>query len=56
MDVGVINAGCSLDVHDPHILECPVIVDGRNVVDADRFIGEGFVYRGLGEGTGMGRL
>ena len=28
----------------------PVIVDGRNVVDADAFIAEGFVYRGIGRG------
>jgi UDP-N-acetyl-D-mannosaminuronic acid dehydrogenase len=28
----------------------PVIVDGRNVLDADRFIAEGFVYKGIGRG------
>lgn len=28
----------------------PVIVDGRNVVDPDAFIREGFVYRGIGRG------
>lgn len=28
----------------------PVLVDGRNVVDADRFITAGFVYRGIGRG------
>ena len=28
----------------------PVIVDGRNVVDADVFISEGFVYKGIGRG------
>lgn len=28
----------------------PVLVDGRNVVDADRFIASGFVYRGIGRG------
>jgi UDP-N-acetyl-D-mannosaminuronic acid dehydrogenase len=30
--------------------ERPVIVDGRNVVDPDAFIREGFVYRGIGRG------
>lgn len=30
--------------------ERPVIVDGRNIVDADGFIGEGFVYKGIGRG------
>jgi UDP-N-acetyl-D-mannosaminuronic acid dehydrogenase len=28
----------------------PVIVDGRNMVDPDAFISEGFVYRGIGRG------
>lgn len=28
----------------------PVIVDGRNVVDPDEFIAEGFVYKGIGRG------
>ena len=28
----------------------PVVVDGRNVLDADGFIGEGFVYKGIGRG------
>jgi UDP-N-acetyl-D-mannosaminuronic acid dehydrogenase len=28
----------------------PVIVDGRNVVDPDKFIREGFVYKGIGRG------
>lgn len=28
----------------------PAIVDGRNVVDADHFIAEGFVYKGIGRG------
>ncbi|MEI7857257.1 MAG: nucleotide sugar dehydrogenase [Methanomicrobiales archaeon] len=28
----------------------PVIVDGRNVIDPDAFIGAGFVYRGIGRG------
>ncbi|MDD1665597.1 MAG: nucleotide sugar dehydrogenase [Methanomicrobiales archaeon] len=28
----------------------PVIVDGRNVVDPDAYIGAGFVYRGIGRG------
>jgi UDP-N-acetyl-D-mannosaminuronic acid dehydrogenase len=30
--------------------EHPVIVDGRNVIDAGRFIDEGFVYKGIGRG------
>jgi UDP-N-acetyl-D-mannosaminuronic acid dehydrogenase len=30
--------------------EHPIIVDGRNVVDADNFIGNGFVYKGIGRG------
>jgi UDP-N-acetyl-D-mannosaminuronic acid dehydrogenase len=33
-------AGC------PH----PIIVDGRNVVDPDAFIKEGFIYKGIGRG------
>lgn len=28
----------------------PVIVDGRNVIDPDRFIGEGWIYKGIGRG------
>ena len=28
----------------------PVIVDGRNVIDPDPFISQGFVYRGIGRG------
>jgi len=28
----------------------PVVVDGRNVVDPDSFIREGFVYKGIGRG------
>ena len=90
----LLKAGCSVTVHDPHVLEypdmaishglsdvvkgadvvailtghdeyfgldagtlkrlmgqnSPVIVDGRNVVDADGFISEGFVYKGIGRG------
>jgi UDP-N-acetyl-D-mannosaminuronic acid dehydrogenase len=34
--------------------ERPVIVDGRNVVDADGFIGVGFVYKGIGRGDKNG--
>jgi UDP-N-acetyl-D-mannosaminuronic acid dehydrogenase len=30
--------------------EHPAIVDGRNVIDASRFIDEGFVYKGIGRG------
>ncbi len=33
-------AGC------PH----PIIIDGRNVIDPDSFIREGFVYKGIGRG------
>ena len=32
--------------------ERPVVVDGRNVVDADEFIGAGFVYKGIGDRNG----
>ena len=28
----------------------PVIIDGRNLVDPDAYIGEGFVYKGIGRG------
>lgn len=28
----------------------PIIIDGRNMVDADSFINAGFVYRGIGRG------
>ncbi len=31
-------------------LQHPVIVDGRNVIDPDAFINEGFVYLGIGRG------
>jgi len=30
--------------------ESPVIVDGRNVIEPDKFIAEGFVYKGIGRG------
>lgn len=30
--------------------EHPVVVDGRNLLDPDAFIGAGFVYRGIGRG------
>lgn len=30
--------------------EHPAIVDGRNVIDPDRFIGCGFLYKGIGRG------
>ena len=84
----LLDAGCEVAVHDPHVLEYPgvdisheladvvailtghdeyfkldvkvlkgltgqkrpVVVDGRNVVDADGFIDEGFVYKGIGRG------
>ncbi len=31
-------------------LQHPLIVDGRNVIDPDAFINEGFVYKGIGRG------
>ncbi len=31
-------------------LQHPVIVDGKNVIDPDAFINEGFVYLGIGRG------
>ncbi|HJH30206.1 MAG TPA: nucleotide sugar dehydrogenase, partial [Methanosarcinaceae archaeon] len=37
-------------------VECPVIVDGRNVVDADGFIGAGFVYKRIGRGNKNGHI
>ncbi|MCG7848929.1 MAG: nucleotide sugar dehydrogenase [ANME-2 cluster archaeon] len=90
----LIAAGCTVNVHDPHVLdypevmishelsdvvkgadviailtghdeylnmnpdmlkglteqEHPVIVDGRNMVEPDGFIDEGFVYKGIGRG------
>ena len=90
----LVDAGCSVTVHDPYVPEYPgvdishelsdvvrgadvvailtghdeyfsldagvlkglmgqerpVVVDGRNVVDADGFIGAGFVYKGIGRG------
>ena len=65
----LIEAGCEIMVHDPHVFEyfrvgaerlkgmaCPVIVDGRNVVDADEFVGAGFVYKGIGRGDKNGHL
>lgn len=33
-----------------HMYNLTVVVDGRNVVDADGFIREGFVYMGIGRG------
>ena len=94
----LIEGGCEVEVHDPHVLEYPdvdishelndvvkgadvvavltghdeyfgldakvlkglmgqehpVIVDGRNVVGADGFIGAGFVYKGIGRGDKNG--
>ena len=34
--------------------ERPVVVEGRNVVDADEFVGAGFVYKGIGRGDKNG--
>src|SRR3972149_7789632 len=31
-------------------LKNPVIIDGRNIIDPDEFIKEGFVYKGIGRG------
>ena len=31
-------------------IQHPVIIDGRNVIDPDAFIKEGFVYKGIGRG------
>lgn len=94
----LLDAGCEVAVHDPHVMEYPgitivhelsdvvkgadvvalltghdeyfrldagilkglmgkkhpVIVDGRNVVDADEFIDAGFVYKGIGRGDKNG--
>ena len=36
--------------------ERPVIVDGRNVVEPDAWIGAGFVYRGIGRGDKNGHV
>jgi len=32
----------------------PVLVDGRNVAESDEWIGEGYVYRGIGRGDKNG--
>ena len=32
----------------------PVIIDGRNMIDADAFINAGFVYKGIGRGDKNG--
>ena len=32
----------------------PIIVDGRNLIDPDAFIREGFVYKGIGRGDKNG--
>jgi len=48
LDAGEMKAGCS-GVH-------PVIVDGRNVVDPDEYIREGFVYEGIGRGDKNGHV
>ncbi|MDD1714001.1 MAG: nucleotide sugar dehydrogenase, partial [Methanoregulaceae archaeon] len=28
----------------------PVLIDGRNIVDPDRFIEQGWIYKGIGRG------
>ncbi|MDW7776634.1 MAG: nucleotide sugar dehydrogenase [Methanosarcinales archaeon] len=94
----LLDAGCEVSVHDPHVLEYPgvaisrelsdvvkgadvvailtghdeyfkldagvlkgfmgkehpVIVDGRNVIEPDVFMSEGFVYKGIGRGDKNG--
>jgi UDP-N-acetyl-D-mannosaminuronic acid dehydrogenase len=30
--------------------EHPVIVDGRNIVNPDDFVAQGFIYKGIGRG------
>ena len=30
--------------------EKPVIIDGRNIIDPDTFLGAGWIYRGIGRG------
>lgn len=30
--------------------ECPIIIDGRNIVDPDQYINLGFIYKGIGRG------
>lgn len=47
--------GCYEDLNPAKVRELcgsehPVIIDGRNIVNPDRFIAEGFVYRGIGRG------
>lgn len=31
-------------------IECPIIIDGRNIVDPDQYINVGFIYKGIGRG------
>ncbi|MFH0967811.1 MAG: nucleotide sugar dehydrogenase [Methanobacteriota archaeon] len=38
------------DIILPRVSQRPVIVDGRNVIDPDRFINAGFIYKGIGRG------
>jgi UDP-N-acetyl-D-mannosaminuronic acid dehydrogenase len=96
----LVDAGCNMTVHDPHVREYPgvdishelsdvvrgadvvailtghdeyfsldagvlkglmgqerpVVVDGRNVVIADGFVGAGFVYKGIGRGDWNGHV
>ena len=28
----------------------PVIIDGRNIIDPDTFVNQGFIYKGIGRG------
>ena len=32
----------------------PLIVDGRNIIDPDAWIGAGFIYKGIGRGDKNG--
>jgi UDP-N-acetyl-D-mannosaminuronic acid dehydrogenase len=42
------------DVKELSGKEHPVVVDGRNVIDPDTFIHQGFVYKGIGRGDKNG--
>lgn len=42
----------SLDpVRLKHLLKNKVIIDGRNVLDPDKFIAEGYIFKGVGKGN-----
>ena len=53
----LLEAGCDVMVHDPHVLEysgVSIMHELDDVVDADGFIGGGFVYKGIGRGDKNG--